>query len=86
MNCVDKMRRLFGIWSKSRYVHSISEFNGAVSSSFRYEQNEKRMLLVESESAKMKQYDAEYEAVVAEWRAELVPRKQVCTSELIDSP
>ena len=40
-------------------------------------QNEKRKLLMEHETAKLKDLDEEYAAELREWKAQLKPRKQV---------
>ncbi len=40
-------------------------------------QNEKRKMLLEHETLKLKQYDEEYSVAVKDWKHQLKPRKQV---------
>lgn len=41
-------------------------------------QNEKRKMLLEHETLKMKQREEAFSQELKEWRAQLKPRKQVC--------
>ena len=49
-------------------------------------QNEKRKLLMEHETAKLKDLDEEYAAELREWKAQLKPRKQVRQSNNAKDP
>lgn len=40
-------------------------------------QNEKRKMLIEQESEKIKQHDESYQQELSKWKANLRPRKQV---------
>ena len=43
-------------------------------------QNEKRKMLMEHETSKLKDLDEEYATELREWKAQLKPRKQVTTT------
>ena len=43
-------------------------------------QNEKRKMLMEHETSKLKDLDEEYATELREWKAQLKPRKQVTTN------
>lgn len=61
-----------------RKLEELRAMNEATIKELEQLQNEKRKMLLEHETLKMKQREEAFSQELKEWRAQLKPRKQVC--------